>query len=295
MRLIGLVLVTSLLGACAVADLGDVTAEPTYDGPADGWGVSADPLLMPKSIVTYVNAHHWGAMHLKWHTERRWDLLPSASLAYAKKQGWMRAPLQEGAKGNGLAFLAMHRMMMHMLVELYPTTKKYFAGWSEPPTAARDKHDPLPGGATTEFDPNMTMAIDRLQNDLGSFKSDDELGLFIETSLRPTAADPNARTTDKAAGIHNYIHNRFADPASKIDIGDPTVNLQNKRFWRLHGWIDAIWTEYRAQAGLTEDDPAYVAALKQAMDDMPAESKGLGGAAGDPPPDELLKLFENNP
>ena len=295
MRLLGLALVTSLLAACAVADMGDVTQDPTYDGPADGWGTSADPLLMPKSIVTYVNAHHWGSMHLQWHTERRWDLLPAASLAYANKQGWTKAHLQEGAKGNGIEFLAMHRMMMQMLVELYPTTKKYFVGWTVPPTAAHDKHDPLPHGATADFDPSMAMAIDRLQNDLASFKSDDELGLFIETSLRPTAGQPNARTTDKAAGIHNYVHNRFADPSSKIDIGDPTVNLQNKRFWRLHGWIDAIWTEYRAQSGLTDDDPVYSAAMKQAMADMPMDSKGLGGPEMDPPPDELVKWFENNP
>ena len=293
MRLLGLTLVATLASACATADLGDVTQLPDYDGPADGWGASADPLLMPKSIVTYVNDHHWGTMHIQWHTERRWNLLPAASLAYAKKQGWTKAPLQEGAKGNGIEFLAMHRMMMQMLVELYPTTKKYFVGWTEPPTAARDKHDPLPHGATDAFDPEMAMALDTLQNNLAEFKTDDELGLFIETSLRPTASQPSARATDKTAGIHNYIHNRFQDPSSTIDIGDPTVNLQNKRFWRLHGWIDAVWTEYRAQQGLTDDDPIYSAAMKQAMAEMPMDSdtKGLGAEEGDAPPDELLQAL----
>ena len=292
MRALGPALAISVLASCAMAD---ADQNQVLDGAADGWGASADPLLMPKSIVTYLNDHHWGQMHLEWHTERRWNLLPPSSLAYAKKQGWTRASLQEGQAGNGIEFLAMHRMMMQMLIEEYPTTKKYFAGWSTLPTDPRDKHDPLPAGADTEFDGEMLMAIDRLETDLPSFKSDDELGLFIETSLRPTASDPNARTTDKEAGIHNYIHNRFADPSSKIDVGDPTVNLQNKRFWRLHGWIDHIWTEYRAQAGLTDDDPVYQAAMKKAMAEMPMTSKGLGGPEEDPPPDELTKWFENNP
>lgn len=292
MRSIGIALVTSLLAACAVAD---VDQSDVYDGAADGWGASADPLLMPKSIVTYVNDHHWGQFHLEWHTERRWDMLPPASLAYAKKQGWTRSSLQEGASGNGLEFLAMHRMMMQMLIMEYPTTKKYFVGWTTPPTDPHDRRDPLPGGADTEFDANMQMAIDRLDTDLASFKSDDDLGLFIETTLRPTASNPNNRTTDKEAGLHNYVHNRFADPSSKIDVGDPSVNLQNKRFWRLHGWIDQIWTKYREQAGLTDDDPIYDAAMKKAMADMPETSKGLGGPEQDPPPDELTKWFEENP
>ncbi|HSD87908.1 MAG TPA: hypothetical protein VLB44_10360 [Kofleriaceae bacterium] len=293
MRAISIALLTSLLAACAVAD---VEEGPVYNGAADGWGASADPLLMPKSIVTYVKDHHWGQMHIRWHTERRWDLLPASSIAYAKKQGWTRAPLQEGAKGNGIEFLAMHRMMMQMLVMEYPTTKKYFTGWTTPPTDPRNRLDPLPGGATTEFDDNMAMAIDRLEGDLSEFNSDDELGLFIETSLRPTATQQNARSTDKAAGIHNYVHNRFADPTSKIDVGDPTVNLQNKRFWRLHGWIDAVWTKYRAQKGLTDDDPVYDAAMKKAMADMPMTTRGgLGDPVEEPPPDELKKWFENNP
>src|SRR4051812_26929120 len=148
MRAINIALVASLLTACAIADVDEA---PVNDGAADGWGASADPLLMPKSIVTYVNENHWGKMHLQWHTERRWDLLPASSITYAKKQGWSRAPLQEGAKGNGLEFLAMHRMMMQMLIMEHPTTKKSFAGWSTPPTDPRNRLDPLPDGATDDF------------------------------------------------------------------------------------------------------------------------------------------------
>lgn len=286
---------TLALSACGVSDFEDTGDDTSIDGPADGWGTSADPLLMPKATVDYLKQHKWGMMHLKWHTERRWDLMPASTLDYAKKQGWTRCSVQEGAVGNGIEFLAMHRMMMQMLIEEAPTTKKYFVGWTTPPTDPRDAHDPLPGGATTAFDDTMLATIDRLENHLDTFKSDDELGRYIETSLRPTSLQPSRRTTDKSAGIHNYIHNRFADPNSKIDVGDPTVNLQNKRFWRLHGWIDHVWTNYRKLKGLTDDDPVYQAAMRKAMAGMPVDSKGLGDPLTDPPPDELTKWFEQNP
>ena len=35
-------------------------------------------------------------------------------VAWAQKQGWTRADIQEGEKGNGLEFLAMHRAMMNL-------------------------------------------------------------------------------------------------------------------------------------------------------------------------------------
>ena len=77
------------------------------------------------------------------------------------------------------------------------------------------------------------------------------------------------------------------------------MNLQNKIFWRLHGWIDARWTKFRAAKGLTETDPDYVAALKEASDEMMEDMPKLGGAEGErgleePPPEEFTKFFEQN-
>ncbi len=283
------------LTACATAPGADPSGSGGGDGKADG---TSDPLMMPSGVVTYVKNNHWGMMHLEWHTERQWNLLQATDLAYAKKHGWTAAPIQEGEPGNGLEFLAMHRMMMQMLIEADPAAKPYFAGWTTPPTDPLDKNDPLPGGATTPFDDNMLVAIGELENDLPKFATDDDLGLYIETALRPTAANPDNHSTDKSTGIHNYIHNRFADPNSSIDMGDPTVNLQNKRFWRLHGWIDHVWSSWRAQAGETDSDADYVAAMKAAMANMAmSKSTTYDGATldeSDPPPESLTKWFENN-
>jgi hypothetical protein len=76
-----------------------------------------------------------------------------------------------------------------------------------------------------------------------------------------------------------------------------SVNLQNKRFWRLHGWIEARWTAFRTMNHLTETDPAYAAAIAKAEQMLtPTKSLpggGYGAGLSEPPPDSLRKFFEN--
>src|SRR5262249_5376410 len=135
------------------------------------------------------------------------------------------------------------------------------------------------------FDPSKLSALEKLQNHVDEFDTDDELGVYIETSMRPTPNDPQGHSNDKSTGVHNYLHNRFSDAHSKIDLGDPSVNLKNKRFWRLHGWIEARWTEFRTKKGLGEDDPDYADAIKKA-EDMLTPPLRLGGPRDLPPPEE---------
>lgn len=222
-----------------------------------------------------MQGHGWGAMHLEWHTVRRWDLLPETAKAYAERQGWARAAHQEGEAGNGLEFLAMHREMLQLLVAQDAAARPFFVGWTAPPTDPRDAGDPVPSGAA--FSADMLAALDRVQHHLDSFASEDELGLYLETAMK---------STDRTAGLHNYLHNRFQDPKSPIDMGNPSVNLLNPQFWRLHGWIDRVWADYRAHAKLRDDDPAYVNAMSAARTAMTMKMKGIGRA--EPPPPELI-------
>ncbi len=273
------------LGGCIAAtgeDVQDVTA-------------AADPLMMPSTIVQFEAQHDWGNHHLQWHTERRWDRMSSSDRSWAQHQGWKRAALQEGQKGNGLEFLAMHRAMLHILVGQFPKQKALFAGWSNVPTDPRDKASPLPNGSRTAFDPNMAAALDRLANHLDSFADDDELGRYIETKMAPLPGKPDNRSPDATAGLHNYLHNRFMDPNSAIDIGDPRVNLQNKRFWQLHGWLDARWSAFRKLKGLGETDAAYQKAVDAATAELTMLHKD-GGAKGGPnmgPPQSLIDFLES--
>jgi len=280
-----------------VAAAGCSSATPETDGDdATDQAVSInDPLAMPAPILDYLNGRQWGDHHLEWHTVRQWDRLRPQDQEWARGQGWRRADIQEGQVGNGLEFLAMHRVMIRTLVKEFPKDAALFAGWKAPPVSHDDADDPVPPNNNNwDFDKDKAKALDELASHLDTFKTDDEFGLYVETTLRPTAQDPNGRAADKSVGIHNYMHNRFMEPGSPIDIGDPSVNLQNRRFWRLHGWIESRWTEFRKQKGLTDSDPAYQAAIKkgEAMLTMSMRGTLNGEAAPSPPPKSLRKFFE---
>jgi predicted secreted protein len=244
---------------------------------------------MPQPIVSFERVRDWGLFHLGWHTMRRWDSLSKASLKFAQSKGWTRAQRQEGDTGNGLDFLAMHHMMLQTLRERFPANASLFEGWSSPPTDPKDAAQPVPGGAA--FDPRFLAALDRLENDLDGFASMDELGLFIQTSLRAAGA-----TAPAGSGVHNYLHNRWSDSKSPINLGDPSVNLENQLFWRLHGWIDKRFDAYRAKKGIGDSDPTFAAAMKAAMDEMPDQpvagaAAALASGGNQIPPDLRTNLF----
>jgi hypothetical protein len=88
--------------------------------------------------------------------------------------------------------------------------------------------------------------------DVGSFASEDEFGLPLQTSLRLSRMVDESNTEKRfydrdatgGAGIHNSLHGMFAEPGSPIDVGDPAKNLGNVMFWGIHGYIEAAWKSY---------------------------------------------------
>jgi hypothetical protein len=231
---------------------------------------------MPDEIVNWMRQLDWGMHHVYWHATRQWDLLGPEERIQLEAAGQTRANHQEGETGNGWDFLPMHRGMIRLLSAQFPQHSAFFQGWSTPPTAANSTSDPIPNnGQPKEFDPNKIRGIEELQENIGSFANDDSCGLFIETSLRPIPGNPANRSSDSRTGIHNYLHNRFSDSNSPIDLGNPQVNLENQRFWRLHGWIDKRWTAFRTSKALRDDEPSYVAALAAAEEHMSGHHMGV--------------------
>lgn len=225
---------------------------------------------IPDDVVTWISARNWGDHHDEWHSVRRWDIyhrfaeLAEAGdnrftwaidvVAYIRRRGWRRASAQEGTPGNGMEFLVMHRAMLELLVESLPQHSAIFEGWQTPPTNPIDPDDPVEGGAA--FSPDFLSAISRIERDHAGFNTEDDYGTYIEASLRPTPTDPFATSSDPSTGIHNYLHGRWTDPESDINLGDPTVNIYNARFWSLHGWIDRMWRLFREAKGI-EDTEEY--------------------------------------
>lgn len=220
---------------------------------------------IPGEMQAYMRARDWPAHHARWHFEQRHDFWhhladngnpdAAAIVAEATAKGWGRSPTQEGAPGHGLEFLAMHRAMFELLSEEFPGHDHYLKGWTTPPQDPADPDDPVPSGAP--FDADKAAGVVVVETRFEDFPVEDEYALFLETSIRPTPTDPTYRIPDGRTNLHNWLHNRWADPASPVDLGNPEVNIFNARFWRLHGWIERLWTEYRAAWHLSDEDPAY--------------------------------------
>lgn len=228
---------------------------------------------LPNSVVQFERKLRWGCAHREWHESRQWDYIAAdpkwaGRYAYAQRVGWRRAAVQEGAPGSGLHFLSMHRAMVVTLRDRFPEHADLFKGWATIPFASSDA-DPLPpsadGGAPGPFFVGMKQAITRLETDPASFPADDDLGRFLETRHRPTDAKPFEQTTDLTTGLHAFIHSRFDDSRSPIHMELFSRNVENETFFRFHGWIDRIWTQYRAAKGLSDDtDAAYTDAMTHA-------------------------------
>jgi len=289
-------IIGSLLFAVAINGAG--CAAPAPDEQSDvcnevlAVAANDEADAMPNEIRAYLAEHGWSHMHLDFHVARMWDMLGEDTQAWAMEQGIERWKLQEGEPTTGVEFLAMHRLMITELREKFPEHAELFAGWEKPPTGLDEPS--LPAGTGT-FRSEMVTAIDRLHDRLGEFASDDDFALFLQTNRRPTST---GRSPDRSAGLHNYLHNRWQDPQSPINVGDPSLNLGNKVFWKIHGWVDARWTAYRAAKGLDDaTDEVYRKAMDDAqvwMDDVMERSEHAGHKLDDgcqTVPDEVRTIF----
>ncbi|MFD0894777.1 hypothetical protein KBB96_04835 [Luteolibacter ambystomatis] len=256
---------------------------------------------IPMEIVEWMRAREWGAHHDEWHFVRRWDFwrvlaaqgntAAAEMVEYAEQQGWQRAEIQEGEAGNGLEFLSMHRAMLILLLRNFPQHMHFFRGWARPPLDPRDVEDPVTDGS--EFDSNRAAALLRIEAPGEPFASEDDFGMFVETNLDPVADDPLHRHEDPRRGIHNYLHNRWTDENSPINLGDPKVNLENARFWKLHGWIDHMWWRFRRANGLSDTDATYKAMIDHyvAMMNEPGHHHLHGGHHAAPRPAGFAHSF----
>ena len=248
---------------------------------------------IPDKVSTWIDQKGWGTHHQLWHWERMWDHFLKKNngdpnigeLKWIIANGGARAAHQRGAADSGLELLAMHRRMLQALRTTFPEYASLWRGWAQVPTdpdAPPDPSDVMPQNKITRpFNPDMLRALKNLTDNLASFRDDDELGRYIESIYRVTSpADPDAMSPDPSAGIHWYLHTRFAvsaeDPDAALSMSDFAGNIKNQRFWRLHGWIDNVWSAYRHQKGLSDNDPAYQAALKAQMDPTKDMSRGCG-------------------
>jgi hypothetical protein len=67
---------------------------------------------------------------------------------------------------------------------------------------------------------------------------------------------------------------RLADPKSAVNMGDPSLNIKNKQFWGLAGWIDARWAAYQKVAGVSAEAQLAIEAANTELDQLDARGEG---------------------
>jgi hypothetical protein len=221
---------------------------------------------IPEEVIDWMSNLNWGNHHLEYHIVKRYDIFQFRAnqgdsnslniMRFIQANNWNRASIQEGADGDGLQFLAMHRAMIQMIKNEFPQHSNFLIGWTTPPTDPNDPNDPVPNGSL--FNSEKLKGIELIESNPDFFDSEDHFGLFIQTTLRPTSSNPLNVRSDMRYGVHNYLHGRWTDNNSPINIGNPSVNIFNRRFWKLHGWIDGQWTAYRRAKGISDNNNEYI-------------------------------------
>lgn len=239
--------------------------------PGDPSGDVRDT-LMPQPVVDWLYEQGWQQQHDDWHNIRRWDQncrksnAPADGCAYAQgllRRGLWRAPIQEGAPGDGYGFMAMHRHMLQGIRQAFPSHPELFAGFKHVPRSQEDPENPQSWRAV-RWTAAQLAAIDKLEHieqHLGEFPTEDALGLYIELPFRWTPENPSRTVADSSNGIHFSLHAQWSIAGSSAPLGNGPAVINNYVFWKLHGWIDDIWERYRRARGIPNDDPKYTAEL----------------------------------
>ncbi|HKU44319.1 MAG TPA: hypothetical protein VJR89_39440 [Polyangiales bacterium] len=249
------------------ADPRDATLDPAPVLLAVG---SAQDVLMPQPIIDWMEEQGWIPAHDSWHSQRRWDARCDLSFASAEgctfaerlaAEGLWRARYQQGAPGSGLAFLAMHRHMLGMFRAAFPSHPELFAGFGHVPRTQDDSENPTPWRALRWSEDNLIGfdVLEHIEDHLDRFPTDDDLGLYIESTVRWSPEDPAARVEDPGAAVHGALHRQWTVNRSPASLGGTDTALRNYTFWKLHGFIDDVWTRYRSAKGASDTEPDYAA------------------------------------
>lgn len=223
-------------------------------------------VLMPQLVLDWMDEYQFAEAHDGWHLVRKWDQTcrksNATSCTAAKRledQGLKRAPIQQGAPGDGLAFMMMHRHMIMMLNVAFPSHPSLFAGFTKVPRTQNDPANPHPWSPISWTSSNITGfdTLENIEQHLDKFPTEDDLGQYIENTYRWTAQSPMSPLNQPGSGLHGALHAQWAVNGSPANLIQQAVDVKNYAFWKLHGWIDNVWERYRKAKGLKDDDPAY--------------------------------------
>lgn len=248
-------------------------------------------ISLPEEMVAWLDEQGWPQQHDDWHNVRRWDqgcrrsnatvegpdgvLGTADDCANARRmadRGLSRAPIQEGAPGDGYDFLVMHRHMLEGIRQAFPSHAELLRGFKHVPRSQEDPENPMPWRRVS-WSAAQLRAIEKLENierHLDEFPTEDELALYMQVPFRWTPQNPTQFLADTSNGIHFSLHAQWSVFGSPVALGNGEGVVKHLAFWRLHGWLDDVWQRYRQAKGLRDDDPQYLQALRAQCEEMHA-------------------------
>ena len=251
---------------------------------------SARDLALPQGVLDWMAENQFEAAHDGWHLVRKWDQgcrksnAAAESCASAQRlvsQGLWRAEIQQGAPGDGYAFMVMHRHMIQMLRATFPKHAHLFDGFTHVPRSKSDTQNftPWRNIAWTSDNLKGLELLEHIEQHLAQFPTEDDLGQYIENTYRWTAQQPQLPVNAPGSGLHGALHAQWAVNGSPVNLIQQSIDVRNFMFWKLHGWIDDIWERYRRAKGLSPDDPQLQRALEAQCQEMyalqPKNRKGV--------------------
>jgi mono/diheme cytochrome c family protein len=242
--------------------------------PDTGWD-----LQIPDAMADWLYEQGWPQQHDDWHNIRRWDsgcrrsnapVEGCASAGRLVARGLWRAAVQEGAPGDGYAFLVMHRHMIRGIAQAFPRHASALRGFSHVPLSREDPENPLTWKTVSWSEPQRRAidVLEHVEDHLDMFPTEDDLGLYIEAPFRWTTTNPQTFLADSSNGLHFVLHSQWSVAGSPYNLGEGPVTVFNHTFWRLHGWIDDVWERYRRAKHIGDDDPRYVSELRAQCEEM---------------------------
>ena len=239
------------------------------DGPTefDAGGGVKNATVHP-TVYEYMYENGWQDAHVLWHNVRAcggFGETPRPDLPNACQDPLFQAE-ETTCSGHqdGLEFLAGHRLMLEQLKQLWPDHAEQFSGWDKFPSR-NDYPEVLRPYFRDWNNSQLTSAEmgDNIDSYLNRFATEGELGTWLQCGGAPGSTGFNFNN------LHIDLHSN-GSPGMGVEhsVNNNNQNLDAYLFWKLHGWIDNVWENYRQAKGKTRDDEDYKAEMLRQCREM---------------------------
>ena len=194
--------------------------------------------------------------HAFWHAGRQWKNLSPSDRTFLEQRHY-HAPRQTGEAGAGLDFLAMHRNMIVMvnqqLAGLHDPAYPQVQGWHPIPFNHADADYPMPPAW-----PGADQSVRDAKSQAVTTQWEQAVNHRYESTNWLATQALDAVGSEIEQGIHNWLHMHWASehwfknqPGQDENdvrndfLGSTYSSHVNKRFWKLHGWIDDRITQWK--------------------------------------------------